>query len=153
MDIKELKNAKKVKCTNSNVRWFTKDKEYEIVDYSFDIKDDEGDYFTFHKFKSNDYTFTPIHDESQIDLEAIKESGIYVTNCKQNYPTPPHYQGTIQPIDLINAQNLNFNLGNVVKYVCRAGKKDGETTIKDLNKAIDYINFEIERLKWCIIYI
>ena len=40
--------------------------------------------------------------------------------------TPSHYQGTIQPIDLINAQNLNFNLGNVVKYVWRAGKKKGE---------------------------
>ena len=61
--------------------------------------------------------------------------------------TPTHYQGTIQPINLINAQNLNFNLGNVVKYVCRAGKKQGETNIKDLNKALDYINYEIKRLK------
>ena len=31
--------------------------------------------------------------------------------------TPKHYQGTIQPIDLINAQNLNFNLGNFVNYI------------------------------------
>ena len=46
--------------------------------------------------------------------------------------TPKHYQGTIQPIDLINAQNLNFNLGNVVKYVCRAGKKQGENILSDL---------------------
>ena len=42
-----------------------------------------------------------------------------------NQNTPQHYQGTIQPIELINAQDLNFNLGNVVKYVCRAGKKQG----------------------------
>lgn len=61
--------------------------------------------------------------------------------------TPPHYQGKIQPIDLINAQDLNFNLGNVVKYVCRAGKKEGENTLSDLEKAKDYINFEIERVK------
>lgn len=61
--------------------------------------------------------------------------------------TPPHYQGTIQPIDLINAQDLNFNLGNVVKYVCRAGKKQGENILYDLEKAKDYINFEIERVK------
>ena len=61
--------------------------------------------------------------------------------------TPPHYQGTIQPIDLINAQDLNFNLGNVVKYACRAGKKQGENILSDLEKAKDYINFEIERLK------
>ena len=63
--------------------------------------------------------------------------------------TPTHYQGTIQPIDLINAQNLNFNLGNVVKYVCRAGKKEGENILSDLEKAKNYINYEIERVtKW-----
>ena len=61
--------------------------------------------------------------------------------------TPSHYQGTIQPIDLINAQDLNFNLGNVVKYVCRAGKKQGENVLSDLEKAQNYINYEIERIK------
>ena len=61
--------------------------------------------------------------------------------------TPTHYQGTTQPIDLINAQNLNFNLGNVVKYVCRAGKKQGESNLKDIEKAKDYINYEIKRLE------
>ena len=61
--------------------------------------------------------------------------------------TPKHYQGTIQPIDLIDAQNLNFNLGNVVKYVCRAGKKQGENVLSDLEKAKNYINYEIERIK------
>ena len=61
--------------------------------------------------------------------------------------TPPHYQGNVQPIDLINAQDLNFNLGNVVKYVCRAGKKQGENILTDLEKAKDYINFEIEMVK------
>ena len=61
--------------------------------------------------------------------------------------TPQHYQATIQPIELINAQNLNFNLGNVVKYVCRAGKKQGENVLSDLEKAKNYINYEIERIK------
>ena len=61
--------------------------------------------------------------------------------------TPTHYQGSIQPIDLINAQDLNFNLGNVVKYVCRAGKKQGENVLSDLDKAKNYINYEIERIK------
>lgn len=66
---------------------------------------------------------------------------------KETETTPSHYQGTIQPIDLINAQNLNFNLGNVVKYACRAGKKQGESNLKDLKKAKDYINYEIKRLE------
>ena len=64
-----------------------------------------------------------------------------------NNNTPKHYQGTTQPIDLINAQNLNFNLGNVVKYVCRAGKKKGENVLSDLKKAQNYINYELERVK------
>ena len=65
----------------------------------------------------------------------------------QSSSTPSYYQGTTQPIDLINAQNLNFNLGNVVKYVCRAGKKKGENVLSDLEKAKNYINYEIERVK------
>ena len=64
-----------------------------------------------------------------------------------NQNTPKHYQGTIQPIDLISAQNRNVNLGNVVKYVCRAGKKQGENVLSDLDKAKNYINYEIERIK------
>lgn len=68
------------------------------------------------------------------------------TERKKIKSTPSHYQGQIQPIDLINAQNLNFNLGNVVKYVCRAGKKQGESNLKDLEKAKDYIDYEIKRL-------
>lgn len=63
-----------------------------------------------------------------------------------NNKTPKHYQASIQPIDLINAQNLNFNLGNVVKYVSRAGKKQGENVLSDLEKAKNYIDFEIERV-------
>ena len=71
----------------------------------------------------------------------------HIEDLEKNDNTPPHYQGTIQPIDLINEQNLNFNLGNVVKYVCRAGKKQGENILADLEKAKEYINFEIERVK------
>ena len=81
----------------------------------------------------------------QYSIDTIKETGLYYIKDKDN--TPPHYQASIQPIDLINAQNLNFNLGNVVKYVCRAGKKQGENILSDLEKAKDYINFEIERVK------
>ena len=42
---------------------------------------------------------------------------------------------------------LPFNLGNVVKYVCRAGRIDGYTKIEELKKAKDYLDNEIERLK------
>ena len=76
-------------------------------------------------------------------LLKAKTGGICIMNINK---TPKHYQGTIQPIDLINAQNLNFNLGNVVKYVCRAGKKQGENVLSDLEKAQNYLYYEIERV-------
>lgn len=48
-------------------------------------------------------------------------------------------------IDIIKDYNLNFNRGNIIKYVCRAGKKDNE--LKDLEKALDYLKREIEYLR------
>ena len=59
---------------------------------------------------------------------------------------PSHYNaGKIEVIDYIEDQDLNFNLGNVVKYVSRAGKKDADKTIVDLMKAKFYIEREIKR--------
>lgn len=51
----------------------------------------------------------------------------------------------IEAIDVIDAFDLNFNLGNVVKYVLRAGRKT-ENALDDLNKAIDYLDREIIKL-------
>ncbi len=42
---------------------------------------------------------------------------------------------------------LPFNLGNVVKYVCRAGRKDVAKKVEDLEKARDYLEDEIMRVK------
>ena len=63
---------------------------------------------------------------------------------------PSHYGGdvTYEAIKVITAWNLTFNTGNSVKYICRAGKKGGpEKHIEDLEKAREYLTFEIERLK------
>jgi hypothetical protein len=57
-----------------------------------------------------------------------------------------HYKAKVQPIDLIEAQRLNFNRGNVIKYVSRAGKKEGESELKDLEKAMYYLEREINLL-------
>lgn len=60
---------------------------------------------------------------------------------------PSHYtSGKIEVIDYIEDQGFNFNLGNAVKYISRAGKKDPNKTVEDLQKAIFYINREIKRL-------
>jgi hypothetical protein len=61
---------------------------------------------------------------------------------------PSHYnKGKIEVADFIADQKLNFDRGNAVKYVCRAGSKDPEKEIQDLEKAIWYINHEIKMLK------
>jgi hypothetical protein len=57
--------------------------------------------------------------------------------------TPNHYKQKVQPIDLIEAFDLNFNLGNVVKYVSRAGRKGD--TLEDLEKAFYYLKRELEK--------
>lgn len=60
---------------------------------------------------------------------------------------PPHYtDGKIEVIDFIEDKRLGFHLGNAVKYIACAGKKDPEKTSEDLQKAIWYINRYIEQL-------
>jgi len=55
---------------------------------------------------------------------------------------PPHYKaGGIETIDFIEAKDLNFRLGNVVKYVARAEKKGDP--LEDLKKAKWYLEREI----------
>lgn len=59
---------------------------------------------------------------------------------------PKHYRGDtgLEAIDVIEAWDLNFNLGNVVKYVCRAGLKDKSDREEDIQKALWYLTREIQ---------
>jgi hypothetical protein len=59
---------------------------------------------------------------------------------------PPHYGGKDNPfeaIKVIEAWKLDFHVGNAVKYLSRAGKKDPTKEIEDLEKAIWYIRRRI----------
>lgn len=60
---------------------------------------------------------------------------------------PSHYtDGNIEVIDFIEDKKLGFCLGNAVKYIARAGKKDPAKEIEDLQKARWYIDHQIEKL-------
>lgn len=48
-------------------------------------------------------------------------------------------------IDVCKDYSLNFNRGNILKYVARAGKKQNE--LQDLRKALDYLQREISYLE------
>lgn len=60
---------------------------------------------------------------------------------------PSHYGGdtTYEHIKVVRAWGLNYELGNATKYICRAGKKDQSKTLEDLEKAVWYLQAEIER--------
>ena len=62
---------------------------------------------------------------------------------------PNHYcEGRkYEPKDVIRDWNLNFNLGNAVKYIARNGRKDGNSSLQDLKKAKQYLEFEIDFLE------
>ena len=60
--------------------------------------------------------------------------------------SPPHYTtGGIETIDFIEAKELDYHLGNVVKYITRSGHKGDK--LKDLEKAQWYLNRAIDNLK------
>lgn len=74
------------------------------------------------------------------------------TNSTESIETDPvnrpaHYtDGKIEVIDYIEDKKLGFCLGNAIKYISRAGKKDPEKEVEDLNKAIWYIERRIKEL-------
>ena len=59
--------------------------------------------------------------------------------------SPAHYLvGGIETIDFIEAKQLNYNLGNAVKYIARSGHKDDRK--QDIEKAVWYLKREISRM-------
>lgn len=70
------------------------------------------------------------------------------TGLSNTVEHPSHYNiGKYEVIDVINDWRLNFQLGNAIKYIARAGRKDPSKTVEDLEKARFYIDYEINRLK------
>ena len=89
----------------------------------------------------------------------IKEKGVIdymsINNNSEQVNHPNHYGGKDNPyeaIKVIRAWDLGFDLGNVVKYISRMGKKDLkgdvlESSIEDLKKARFYLDDEIKHME------
>jgi hypothetical protein len=61
---------------------------------------------------------------------------------------PKHYeQYEFEPVSCIMKNELSFWMGNVIKYVMRAGTKDDTDEVQDLKKAIRYIEMRINQLE------
>jgi hypothetical protein len=84
----------------------------------------------------------------KIRMQRAIENPVIETIDKQPDPVnnPVHYTtGGIETIDFIEAKQLNYNLGNVVKYITRADHKGNK--LEDLRKAQWYLSREIVTLK------
>jgi len=118
-----------------------------------------------HKMKSDAKIPTAIDTVTQITPERMKELVHQHTRPKQRMQSaeikkaldivsthhtdmvnhPPHYKaGGIETIDFIEAKELGYHLGNVVKYITRADHKGNK--LEDLKKAQWYLSRAIEKL-------
>ena len=75
-------------------------------------------------------------------------NGSAVEDVPDNINHPAHYTyGTLEVIDAIEGLELPYHLGNALKHIARAGRKDPTKTEEDLRKAVWYIERYIELLK------
>lgn len=87
-------------------------------------------------------TLTKTPEDKYLWVETSKLAPVVGTDMVNH---PPHYtSGGIETIDFIEAKGLNYHLGQVIKYVSRAGKKGD--ALEDLQKARWYIDREIGRM-------
>lgn len=102
---------------------------------------------------TTDRTSSRYYDEDGLAMdpgEANIEHAILTVPANDPVNHPSHYtSGKYEVIDIIEDQLgadgiRGFCLGNAVKYICRAGKKDPTKTRQDLEKAIWYINHYLE---------
>lgn len=89
----------------------------------------------------------------EIHGHAFNRPNNYGGMCEPDEPDPvnhpAHYGGdtTYEAIKVITAWELGFDLGNVTKYVARAGKKDPSKELEDLRKALFYLEHRINQLE------
>jgi hypothetical protein len=130
---------------------------------------DQG-YISLSSAIMNGIATTQLESQTSVELEAVKPQpigpmtnpippttnlsedlvGLRASQLEEAVNHPKHYGGKDNPyeaIKVIDAWGLGFCLGNTVKYISRAGKKDPIRIIEDLEKAAWYLQHEIERLK------
>lgn len=92
-------------------------------------------------------------DDDDVSIMFIDEVPETMTTTETEFDNvnhPKHYTDgrKYEPIEVIEDWKLDFCLGNAVKYISRAGRKDETKTIEDLEKAKWYIDREIRNLKF-----
>ena len=125
---------------------FQAKREIEAVKAKKDTKDDWQNVKVFWDAMKNQYG----DSTSEVMDQLVDPKPVFgeITATSDLVNHPPHYKaGGIETIDFIEAKDLNYRLGNVVKYVSRAGKKLNSDPVQDLEKAMFYLKREIEARK------
>jgi hypothetical protein len=94
------------------------------------------------------YDEVTLTDNIDYDMMGYAPSVPVIRTAQEHDPVnhPSHYTvGGIETIDFIEAKGLNYNLGNVVKYMTRADHKGNK--VEDLKKALWYLNRELQNLQ------
>jgi len=100
----------------------------------------EIDYVKRLNYDNYSHLFEEIHTDQIGDEFIIKKSEMNIPS--ENVSHPPHYnQGKYEAIDVIKDWKLNFNLGNVIKYIARADYKGDRK--ENLEKALFYLKYEL----------
>jgi hypothetical protein len=90
------------------------------------------------------------HDTDKLVIPNVLRSKFNLPPHKVNdsVNSPSHYtDGKIEVIDYIEDKKLGFCLGNAIKYISRAGKKNEEDIATDIKKAIWYLNRYLKQLE------
>jgi hypothetical protein len=127
------------------------------------VRDLWGDEFDYTKLETEIYLngssfYIDDYENKEMELYNKKYKTVAeiltTKSDKPNQDKPKHYQtNTIDVIDFATAYGLNFNLGSVAKYIARAGRKtydgltDKESELKDLEKAREFLDREIQTVK------
>lgn len=86
-------------------------------------------------------------EESINDAPTYPQEQLADVESRETVDHPDYYKrGGIEAIDVIEAWNLDFCLGNTVKYIARCGRKS-DKVLEDLKKAAWYLDREIKRRK------
>ena len=105
---------------------------------------------TSNKYEFRPYGETTVGEDMQQDTDtAIAKAtggGLSVPHDPVNHPS--HYTSHPSGVECIQiTEHMGFNIGNTIKYLWRAGLKDSQPAIQDLEKALWYLQREIDRQK------
>lgn len=117
------------------------DKRARLEEYCYSIKDCE-ECLAFKRCIELRGCYTGVSDED------VNKNFEIVFGNEDPVNRPSHYtDGKIEVIDYIEDKKLGFCLGNAIKYISRAGKKDPSKEIEDLKKAKWYIERRIKEIE------